>query len=115
MTDPGSTNGTFVNGQRVGQVELRDGDLIQIGDFALIVELSAHAPHSDEQRAGTMIGVAMSNKSRPARPPDLFDLRVQPTATIGRDPGNEPDARSPADLPLPRPPRNGARWHVARH
>ncbi len=39
LTDPGSTNGTFVNGQRVGQIELRDGDLIQIGDFALVVEL----------------------------------------------------------------------------
>ena len=88
LTDPGSTNGTFVNGQRVGQVELRDGDLIQIGDFALIVELSAQAHRSNEQQAGTMIGVAMSNTAFGVAP-DLFDLRAHPTATVGRDPGND--------------------------
>ena len=88
LTDPGSTNGTFVNGQRVGQVELRDGDLIQIGDFALIVELSAQIQRSEEQQAGTMIGVAMSTVA-PGVAPALFDLRARPIATVGHDPGND--------------------------
>jgi pSer/pThr/pTyr-binding forkhead associated (FHA) protein len=44
LTDPGSTNGTVVNGQRISEVELHDGDLIEIGDFSLIVDLSAHGP-----------------------------------------------------------------------
>lgn len=88
ITDPGSTNGTFVNGQRIGQVELRDGDLIQIGDFALLVEFSAHARPVDEQQAGTVIGAAASGPP-PGALSDLFDLRGRPAATVGRDPGND--------------------------
>lgn len=88
LTDPGSTNGTFVNGQRVGRVDLRDGDLIQIGDFALIVELSAQAHRSDEQQAGTLVGVSVGNATLSAAPA-LFDLRARPGATVGRDPGND--------------------------
>lgn len=87
LHDPGSTNGTFVNGQRVGRAELRDGDLIQIGDFALIVELSDHVARRDEQHAGTMIGVSVQGPPAGAVP-DILDLRGQPTVTIGRDPGN---------------------------
>jgi ABC-type multidrug transport system ATPase subunit/pSer/pThr/pTyr-binding forkhead associated (FHA) protein len=87
LNDPGSTNGTFVNGQQVGRAELRDGDLIQIGDFALIVELSDHVAQRDEQHAGTMIGVSVGAQPASAVP-DILDLRSQPTVTIGRDPGN---------------------------
>src|SRR5207245_2423172 len=32
IVDLGSTNGTFVNDQRIDEAELRDGDLIQIGE-----------------------------------------------------------------------------------
>lgn len=35
LRDAGSTNGTFVNGQRVTQCILSDGDIIQIGPFKL--------------------------------------------------------------------------------
>jgi ABC-type multidrug transport system ATPase subunit/pSer/pThr/pTyr-binding forkhead associated (FHA) protein/ABC-type multidrug transport system permease subunit len=35
IRDLGSTNGTFVNGQRVSQVPLKSGDVIQIGPFKL--------------------------------------------------------------------------------
>jgi ABC transport system ATP-binding/permease protein len=88
LTDPGSTNGTFVNGQRVGRVELRDSDLIQIGDFALIVELSDHVARRDEQHAGTLIGVSVGGAPVGAVP-DVLDLRTKPTITVGRDPGND--------------------------
>ncbi len=88
LHDPGSTNGTSVNGQRVERAALRDGDLIQIGDFALIVELTDHVAGRDEQHAGTLIGVSVQAPP-PGAVPDILDLRSQPTVTIGRDPGND--------------------------
>jgi ABC transport system ATP-binding/permease protein len=87
LTDPGSTNGTYVNGQRVPQTELRDGDLIQIGDFALIVELSGASAARHEQVSGTLVGVAMGGASGGV--PDTIDLRTRPVFQIGRDPGND--------------------------
>ncbi len=39
LVDMGSTNGTFVNGQRVGVADLHDGDLIQGGQTVLRVSL----------------------------------------------------------------------------
>jgi ABC transport system ATP-binding/permease protein len=84
LTDPGSTNGTVVNGQRISEVELHDGDLIEIGDFSLIVDLSAHGPAYQATAAASASGA-----TRPSTLPDTFDLRQQPTLTIGRDPAND--------------------------
>jgi pSer/pThr/pTyr-binding forkhead associated (FHA) protein len=39
VVDQKSNNGTFVNGERVTWVELKDGDLIKVGPFALKVEI----------------------------------------------------------------------------
>jgi serine/threonine-protein kinase len=41
LRDLGSTNGTFVNGQRVREVYLNNGDRIQGGETILIVEVTA--------------------------------------------------------------------------
>lgn len=38
LRDVGSTNGTFVNGQRITQHRLRPGDVIQIGPFKLVYD-----------------------------------------------------------------------------
>ncbi len=38
IRDLGSTNGTFVNGVRITQAALRDGDEIQIGPFSLVYD-----------------------------------------------------------------------------
>ena len=88
LTDPGSTNGTLVNGQRVNQTELHDGDLIQIGDFALIVELSGVTTAHQRQYSGTLVGVS-TGSSAPGALPDVIDMRARPVVTIGRDPGND--------------------------
>ena len=37
IEDLGSTNGTFVNGQRVTEAELRDGDIIRLGAYQVKV------------------------------------------------------------------------------
>jgi len=41
MRDLGSTNGTFVNGQRVSEAFLKSGDRIQGGATVLLVEVNA--------------------------------------------------------------------------
>lgn len=60
LTDLASTNGSFVNGERVSQVDLRDGDVIDVGDTAIKVSIQetksvrstrrAVRRHSDEIR-----------------------------------------------------------------
>jgi len=44
LRDLGSTNGTYVNGQKVGEAYLRNGDRIQGGQTVLAVEVSADQP-----------------------------------------------------------------------
>ncbi len=36
LTDLGSTNGTFVNGERISERALRDGDVVSLGGLELI-------------------------------------------------------------------------------
>src|SRR5262245_9949569 len=45
LRDLGSTNGTFVNGQRVAEAFLQSGDQIQGGATVLLVEVVAEQPH----------------------------------------------------------------------
>lgn len=47
LRDLNSTNGTFVNGQRVAHAFLNDGDRIQGGETILLVEVAASPPSSD--------------------------------------------------------------------
>lgn len=54
MRDLGSTNGTFVNGQRVSEASLKSGDRIQGGETVLLVEVNtadAVAPVSSNSYA----------------------------------------------------------------
>ncbi len=47
LRDLGSTNGTFVNGQRVSETFLKHGDRIQGGESVLLVEVSAPLMSND--------------------------------------------------------------------
>lgn len=102
LVDPGSTNGTLVNGQRVSRVALHDGDHIQIGEFHLVFQLDTgqqpSAPLSDTgshrllpaqpaaPRAATPPGGTVAAASAL---PDVFPLAGKPAVTIGRDATND--------------------------
>src|SRR5712691_4385455 len=47
LRDLGSTNGTFVNGQRVREAFLKSGDQIQGGETVLLVDVRAHQASGD--------------------------------------------------------------------
>src|SRR5438876_9575807 len=47
LRDLGSTNGTFVNGQRVREAFLKSGDQIQGGETVLLVDVRAHQVSGD--------------------------------------------------------------------
>ncbi|MHC4789471.1 MAG: FHA domain-containing protein, partial [Planctomycetota bacterium] len=49
LTDLGSRNGTFVNGQQVHSTILNSGDRVRIGDCELILRLSERRPSEQEQ------------------------------------------------------------------
>src|SRR5436189_1378373 len=67
LRDLGSTNGTFVNGQRVAEASLKSGDQIQGGATVLLVEVNANETDShktispNEPLLPTVITVACLN------------------------------------------------------
>jgi diguanylate cyclase (GGDEF)-like protein len=51
LSDAGSTNGTFANGQRIDRYTLREGDKIQIGATSVLRFTYHDATHDDMQRS----------------------------------------------------------------
>ncbi len=69
IEDAGSTNGTFVNGEKVQQQELKNGDRIKVGAFELQVELSATLEgkkkpkvHNVQEAAAHTVAVAVASE-----------------------------------------------------
>jgi DNA-binding NtrC family response regulator len=48
VTDEGSKNGTFVNGERVARAALRDGDVLEIGSTLLVYRAALPPPPNDD-------------------------------------------------------------------
>ncbi len=82
LRDQGSTNGTFVNGQRVIEIGLTDGCRILIGDFALRLAVATGGP-SDLDTALDAMAVGESRSGVAAvldageAPGDSADSRVE--------------------------------------
>ncbi len=72
LRDLGSTNGTFVNGERIqGQVSLNDGDRVQIGKlaFQVIIRQSAEASTVAEPVGAAAAAGALSLDDLATKPP----------------------------------------------
>lgn len=54
LKDAGSTNGTFVNGQRIKEIGLTDGSRIVIGDYALRLSVTTGGPGDLEKALDAM-------------------------------------------------------------
>ena len=71
LVDQNSGNGTFVNGQQISWVEIRNGDKIQAGPFVLVVELSDEEKERASQTAA--IGEAPQPGSGDRESASAFD------------------------------------------
>jgi pSer/pThr/pTyr-binding forkhead associated (FHA) protein len=68
LRDMGSSNGTFVNRQKVQQAELRAGDLIAMGDLVFVVRIDGNPATVDSEDAldEGAVPVAASAPPKPA-------------------------------------------------
>jgi pSer/pThr/pTyr-binding forkhead associated (FHA) protein len=79
IEDLGSSNGTFVNGQRIQGSPVNPGDVIQIGPVMFVVQIDG-APTDEEIQAPTPAVVA------PSPDPEDTNMAVA-AAAAARDPG----------------------------
>lgn len=71
IEDLGSTNGTFINGQRLtGPRPLRPGDMVGLGETVTLAYEAAASPMTaaDAPPAGTMLNPAQRSQSMPPQP-----------------------------------------------
>jgi adenylate cyclase len=90
VEDLESANGTYVNGKKIHQVQLKGGDGLRIGSFAIEISLeSGESPGEPTHLGDTLIPV--SSRSEPAAPKASREI-------IARRPEIEqaPDIRLPA-------------------
>lgn len=94
VRDLGSSNGTFVNGQRVKQAEVVPGDLLTVGPVVFVVRVDGHPRQieASESYAAGMVGAEDLAENIPAPPP------APEPATPAARPGT-PTAGSRASAP----------------
>jgi len=101
VEDLGSTNGTFVNGQRLtGARPLRPGDMIGLGEtVTLAYEMSAAPTIAEpglDQPGGTVVSPAAQRPGAQAYP-------VQPQQYNSYTPPQQPQPQSPYQQPVQQP------------
>jgi len=102
VADLGSSNGTYVNRQRVTAHTLRDGDLVQVGRAALEFRVVRDAPAPGEGRAeppqaGAVrpeaadrpVGAASSQAQEPAAAASAADASPAPAPPAGEQLGDD--------------------------
>jgi len=99
IEDLGSTNGSFVNGQRLtGSHLLVPGELVSLGEHVtLVYETAAYDP--DATQISTAFGAGAPTMA-PVAPVKSPVLPAAPQAAV--KPGGQPPARSAADAPKPQ-------------
>lgn len=88
VEDMGSSNGTFVNGQRVQQAALQPGDTLQVGPVAFVVQLDG-APPDDEivppgpQEPAARQSLADDQRTIAAPSPEPSSGEFDPSSILG--------------------------------
>jgi len=89
LKDAGSANGTYLNGERVSEAELKSGDRIEMGGIAIAIQIVAGALHLTVTRRVAAQAAVEPMAPKPAPPQNA--PRPQP-----------PPSRSQAAVPRPR-------------
>lgn len=92
IQDLGSSNGTYVNGERIQQAELHAGDRIRIGSLRFVVQVDGQpdeAEADDFTIPGTAVasdaGDSKDNLLNPTTPMDVADLGLNPSDAANID------------------------------
>lgn len=60
IRDLGSSNGTFVNGQKIEEAELAAGDVIAVGSMLFVVQIDGEPAHIDPEELSQRVRSAAS-------------------------------------------------------
>lgn len=72
IIDMGSSDGTFVNGERISKEKLRDGDEVRVGDCRLVVTLDDGVAVDAQQVVGaSQVSGDLPNMGTPPMPPPM--------------------------------------------
>ena len=113
VQDLDSSNGTYINGQRVHKGSLTDGDELRCGDFKInYVELSEgtiEAPIPEGSAAPRVVGTLRPRSDAPKVPSDkprpIGRISKRPAGPSKRPPPRPVGRIEPAQTPEPEPPR----------
>jgi pSer/pThr/pTyr-binding forkhead associated (FHA) protein len=98
LEDLGSSNGTFLNGQRVQEAMLSPGDTIQVGPVVFVLQIDG-APSDDELRPVTMEAsdepALLEDEDAPTLEPDALDEDVRTPAARRANGGGDIEELSP--------------------
>jgi hypothetical protein len=114
LRDTGSTNGTFVDGQRVRDIGLADGSRIILGDFALRLAVAAPGPTDLDEALDALAVEETKSGIRPVvdQRPTRYVPVVRPgDTTCGAVPLEAPSEKGETS-PLPGSPGLLRRWPV---
>ncbi len=92
IKDLGSSNGTFVNGERVVECELSPGDLVSVGPAVFVVRMTGFPKDID--------AVASYRKGRPGASEEVVAPRSKPAASTSADTAS---ATRPPSKPAAKP------------
>lgn len=90
VRDLGSTNGTFLNGQRIESAALSEGDVLRLGDavgVAVRVRDDAGAPSTSEPVKGVLFGPGLSGVLEIVRrlAPDSLPVVLEGATGVGKE------------------------------
>ena len=88
LEDLGSSNGTFLNGQRVQEAMLSPGDTLQVGPVVFVLQVDGQ-PSDDELRPVTMDAAGAAAAGEQAMESDL--LESMPEDELGETPADAGD------------------------